>query len=413
MPQENKMPEIHGHCDKKYKPLQNLFAQTVQKQGGGAALALYHHGEAVVDLWAGVSNEQNVAWQEDTLSISFSTSKGVTATVLHRLVDKGLIDYDAPIARYWPEFGANGKATITIRQMLCHQAGLHSISALVPNATAMQDWPTMIHALEQATPHKKLRYRSTYHGLTYGWIVGEVICRVTGLDFASALAQELSVPLALDGCYIGVPDSELGRLAQLMTPGQASRIQTGKQESGTALTKKKKQNKQAERVYALLNSRYSPIDIQPLKAALLLKGLRATHLSDPEFARASIPAANGAFTARSLAKMYAMLAGKGKLQSQRFLSPHTFQHLSTIQTYSFDKAILIPMQWRLGYHRILTARGSPPQGLGHFGYGGSGGWAEPVRSMAMGYTTNVLSNSLFGFDLGKLSRTALELGKRR
>ncbi|MFT5333820.1 MAG: CubicO group peptidase (beta-lactamase class C family), partial [Halioglobus sp.] len=176
-----------------------LRKQLASYRGGGAAVCVYHRGECVVDLWGGHTDEAGSLWQKDTMAPSFSTSKGVCSTLLHIFADRGLIDYDAPVARYWPEFAQAGKAKITVRQVLSHQSGLYHIRQMIDRADRMLDWDHMVQAIEKTAPVHTPGTRTGYHGLTYGFIVGEIIQRVTGKQFSNLVQSEIVKPLGLDG----------------------------------------------------------------------------------------------------------------------------------------------------------------------------------------------------------------------
>ena len=163
--------------------------------GGGAALCVYHRGECVVDTWGGVRNREGDPWERDTLALSYSTTKGVASTLLHILVDRGLVDYDAPVAEYWPEFAAAGKDSITVRQVMCHEAGLYDVRGMIDHARRMLDWAYMTEVLAAARPAHEPGATHGYHGLTYGWLVGEIVERVSGMSFSEFLARELAEPL--------------------------------------------------------------------------------------------------------------------------------------------------------------------------------------------------------------------------
>ena len=177
----------------------------MRQTGGGAAVCVYHRGEPVVDLWAGTRDPDGNPWEADTMAMSFSTTKGVIATALHVLVDRGLLDYDDPVVKHWPEFAQGGKERITVRQVLCHEAGLYHIRKLIDHGERMLDWDHMVGVLERATPVHEPGSVSAYHALTFGWLVGEIIQRVTSLRLPEVLEAELARPLALDGLYIGAP----------------------------------------------------------------------------------------------------------------------------------------------------------------------------------------------------------------
>ena len=198
---------MEGFVHPDFAPVTEKVQQLMSKKSarGGMAVAVYHHGELVVDAWTGQRNAAGDPWTRDTMSMSFSTTKGVVATIVHRLVDRGLLDYDAPVATYWPEFATAGKGSITLRQLLDHQAGLHDVRALVDSTEGLLDWNNMVKLLAEAEPAWEVGTRSAYHALTYGYLVGEVIRRVTGLTVNEALQREIVEPLGVGQMYIGAP----------------------------------------------------------------------------------------------------------------------------------------------------------------------------------------------------------------
>jgi len=197
-----------------------VFQRQIAKSGGGASVAVFHHGELVVDLWGGARDDLGTPWARDTLTICFSTTKGVMATAAHVLADRGLLDYDDRVAKHWPEFGQAGKEGITVRHVLAHQSGLYHIRQMVDHAGRMRDWNYMIRAIERTPPIHKPGTRTGYHGLTYGYLVGEIIQRVTGTCFGQLVQDEIARPLQLDGMYIGAPQEVLHRSAKLVwAPG--------------------------------------------------------------------------------------------------------------------------------------------------------------------------------------------------
>jgi CubicO group peptidase (beta-lactamase class C family) len=364
-------------------------ARVLERQlgaGGGAALCIYHRGEPVVDCWGGVRDVDGNPWERDTLSLSYSTTKGVASTLLHILVDRGFVDYDAPVAEYWPEFAQAGKAAITIRQLMCHEAGLYDIRGIVDHARRMLDWNYMTEALARAAPVHPPGAAHGYHGLTYGWLVGEIIQRVSGASFKEFLARELVEPLALDGMYIGLPEGAEGRCAKLLpsalTGGGAGSVD--------------RMNVYLRRANNMLRTLRTRIDLDRLASALMPHGIEEVDFNEPDFLRAVIPAANGMFTARSLAKVYALLANDGELGGQRLIGRSTVWRASEVQNTSAGRVIPIPMHWRLGYHRVGTLGVRVPNGFGHFGFGGSGAWCDPDRGLAVALTLNSGIGTPFG-----------------
>jgi CubicO group peptidase (beta-lactamase class C family) len=351
---------------------QALRSVATHKRGGGAAVAVFHRGALVVDAWTGARDAAGTPWESDTMAMSFSTTKGVIATTVHRLVDRGLIDYDEPVATYWPEFGAAGKEGIAVRHLLNHSAGLHQLRDVISDAYEMLDWDLVCARLAAEKPRYPAGTRHGYHGLTYGFLLGEVIQRVTGMTVHEAVDTEIVKPLDLDGMSIGAPPDQRDRIAELIVRfGNAER---------------------AER-YARRALRYARL--RPAIDAFMVPESDRLYASSAVLDSA-IPAINGCFTARSLARMYAALAGGGVLDGERFLSVETLRRATEIHTTGFDIVVGFPMRWRLGYHLAATTRGIIPNGFGHFGFGGSGAWADPDNDLAVAFVCNRVAGTPFG-----------------
>jgi CubicO group peptidase (beta-lactamase class C family) len=370
---------------------------------GGAAVCVYHRGEVVVDCWGGTRDALGDPWEEDTLSLSYSTTKGVASTLLHILADRGLVDYDAPVADYWPEFAAEGKARITVRHVLCHEAGLYRIRDMIDHAERLVDWQHMTDALAQSAPCHEPGAAHGYHGWTYGWLVGEIVRRVSGRSFSEVLEAELAKPLDLDGCYVGLPAGQMHRRAQLIQTRRIARLRAEDllPTAGRALNR-------------ALGLARIPIDLSHTHAALVPPGIEDVDFGSESFAAATIPAANGMFTARSLARLYAMLAGGGEIDGVRLLSRETVERATRVQNRGIGRVVPYPMHWRLGYHRVNTLGARVPRGFGHSGFGGSGGWGDPERQLALGLVLNSGMGTPFGdLRIVQISTTAIRCADRR
>lgn len=382
---------LHGTTHPDFADVARSLRSVLPKKGpGGAAVCVYHKGEKVVDIWGGTKDDAGTPWVEDTTSISFSTTKGVASTLLHIHADRGLIDYDAPVAKYWPEFGQAGKENITVRQLMCHEAGLYAIAEMVDHASEMLDWDQMVRRLAEATPRHAPGTDHGYHGLTYGWLVGEVVRRVSGAkSFAELIDATIAQPLSLDGLYCGVPSDQMHRCAQLMAPGFDVSPEKRKANTEKAWRNARVWGRRLRR----LGIRYDPVESLE---ALVPPGMDEVDMNDPSFRAAAIPAANGFFTARSLARMYACLAQGGELDGVRLLSHQTVAKAGEEQNRGVGRVVPISMRWRLGYHRVFTTRARVPAGFGHFGFGGSGAWADPQRQLAVALTVNSGVGTPFG-----------------
>lgn len=375
---------IQGSVAAAFWPVARAFERQIESSGGGAAVCVYYEGRKVVDLWGGVRDRAGQPWREDTMSMSFSTSKGITSTLLNLLVDRGEIEYDAPIARYWPEFAAGGKGGISVRDLMTHRAGLSRIRPLLDRGDRILDWEYMVDRLGAA--EARSTEHSAYHALTYGWLTGELIQRVTGRSLGDVIRDELEKPLELDGMYIGAPPAARARAAELSTRPGASR---------SRLMAALFSDRTASVLSQLGRLVGSPLDPKHLLDALVPPdGSEA--LFDEKVLEVPIPAANGLFTARSLARLYAALSEEGSLDGVRLLSPSAVHRMSRVQVKTADRVLPVRMGWRLGYHTAFTTRGALRSAFGHFGFGGSGAWADPSRRLAVAMVNNRVGGTPFG-----------------
>jgi CubicO group peptidase (beta-lactamase class C family) len=304
---------------------------------------------------------------------------------MHVLVDRGLIDYDDPVAVHWPEFAQGGKENITLRHVMSHQSGLYHLRQMLDHADQMLDWEIVTDAIARAEPVHPPGERSGYHGLSYGFIVGEIIQRVAQVPFSEAVQKELAIPLKLDGLFVGAPDEAVERAAQLILPENGLRM-----EAGVVV----------EHAASFLQDVLGFFGVQTHVGGILElapRGLGSMDFSAAKTLQVSMPSHNGLFSARSLAKMYAALAGGGEIDGVRLLSRETLRVATTRQSrpgnaYPFP----IDMGWCLGFHKAFTTRGSPDGSFGHYGFGGSGAFADPRRKLAVGLIVNSGQGTPFG-----------------
>jgi len=371
--------QIHGDYDPRFEPVANVLRKQISHYGGGGAVAVYLDGKSVVDIWAGQARHDGATWKRDTMSICFSGTKGVAATAVHILASDGLIDYDTPVARYWPEFGQNGKEAITVRQLLSHQAGLHKIVPLVDQLTDILDWDLIVGRLAETEPDFHPGTANGYHAVTFGWLVGELVHRVSGMTFSEFVQKRIVEPLALDGLYIGDADGEVDRLADLV-----------------GLPAMRRQD-----AAALPGAYRAPAWVPPGPfRSLVRRGLTPDKLKElfthPRFWKACLPSLNGVCTARSLAKMYAALSLGGELDGVRLIREDIVRQSAKVQMKRADRVVLYPLHWRLGYHRADALLMDVPSAFGHFGMGGAGGWANPELKLSAALTHNGLPLSPTG-----------------
>ncbi|NLE81224.1 MAG: beta-lactamase family protein [Rhodococcus sp.] len=368
-----------------------FFAMFSSRASGGGALAVYHDGTKVVDIWAGHAGRHR-RWQHDTVALSFSTGKGVASTVVHRLAERGVIEYDARVADYWPEFGAAGKHSITVRELLSHRAGLHRIRGVVPTSEQLMDHALVTSLLARSPASRKRLTAPGYHAITFGALVAELAARASGRDFTELVRTEIAEPLGAPELWFVVPREERYRIAGTFPHINPLQLPWG-----------------------LTSSALSKLPgIRNLADAGMPAGFDAL-VRNPDLHDSAMPGWNGVFSARSLAKMYAALAGDGSVDGRRLLRPDSVEQLSEVQTTARDYVLGIPMNWRLGYHAgMISARHQPQQAFGHYGLGGSGAFADPESGLAVAFVSNRLGNRvnpIADLRLPRLGATAQALAR--
>jgi len=331
---------------------------------GGGALAVYVDGLPVVDVWKGWADRGgHLPWSADTAAMVFSASKGMAATVIHRLADRGLIDYEAPVAEYWPEFAANGKSAMTVREVMRHQAGLSGLRGATKED--LLDHVVMEERLAAAAPGRLLG-KSAYHALTFGWLMSGLARAVTGKDMRILFREELAEPLNSDGFHLGRPPAgSPTRVAEIIMP----------------------QNIVGNPVVECVTRRVAN-QLSGGWRSMYFQGAIAAVQGEIPLLDAQIPAANGVVTARALGRMYGAIANGGEIDGTRFLSPELVAGLTGRRSLRPDRNLFVPLAFHLGYHSLPI--GSVMPGFGHVGLGGSVGWADPGDGVAFAVVHNRL-----------------------
>lgn len=367
------MTTIDGEVAAGFEPVREAFAANFDQHGDiGAAVCVYRDGQPVVDLWGGLADpDAGRPWERDTLQLVYSATKGATATAAHLLAQRGALDLDAPVAKYWPEFAANGKADIPVRSLLSHQAGLVTLDQPVPLTEALA-WEPMVAALAAQRPQWTPGTAHGYHGRTWGWLVGEVIRRVSGRTPGRFFADEIAGPLGLD-FFIGLPTGERDRVSRMVY-----------QQPKVDLT--------------AVPSEEIPPELRELVAAwrdpnsFSNRAFRVTDpaeidFNSPEVQAAELPASNGIGTARGLARLYAALIGE--VDGVRLLTAETLASAIKEQASGLDQVMVVPSRFSSGY--MLPTESNAMTGsnsFGHTGRGGSLGFADPAHGIAFGYAMN-------------------------
>jgi CubicO group peptidase (beta-lactamase class C family) len=362
-----------GFCDPAFAAVGDEFERNFAARGEvGASLCVVVGRRVVVDLWGGLADPATGRpWDEDTVVMVWSATKGATALCAHLLVDAGELELDAPVTRYWPAFGASGKDGITVRMVLNHQAGLPHVRDRLPD-DAYCDWEGMVRRLEAEQPFWEPGTRHGYHALTFGWLVGELVRRITGQSLGAFFAKEVAARLALP-FWIGLPQEERHRVAPSLRAAAPAPGEPTSRNAAVAVA--------------------DPSSVPAL--VFRNSGRFFTRCNSPEVWAAEIPGANGIANGRGLAGLYAALArNDGGL-----VSPVAVARMGAVSSASgVDASLLIPTRFSLGFMKAWDNRGQPPEAsdsfivgepaFGHVGFGGSVGFADPACGLAFGYALN-------------------------
>jgi CubicO group peptidase (beta-lactamase class C family) len=355
---------IDGFCDPEFSRLRDAFAANFAERGEpGAAIALSDRGRVVADLWGGwADGARSKPWRRETLVNFFSVSKALCAICALRLVERNRIGLDAPVARLWPEFSANGKENITLRDLLSHRAGLPALRAPLAEG-AMLDWNAMTEALAAETPWWPPGTAHGYHVNTFGFLIGEVVRRASGKSLGQMLREEIARPLDAD-VHIGLPTSEHERTAEFLWPDGAWPTQSPPVGDFDLMR---------------WNAYWNPPGVSG-----------ARWVNRPAWRLAEIPSTNGHGTARGIARVYAALANGGMIDNVRILEAETLALATTEQSSGEDLVTQRPSRFGLGFQLTQTERPLGPNAgsFGHFGAGGSVGFCDPETGIAIGYVTN-------------------------
>ncbi|HWE57962.1 MAG TPA: serine hydrolase domain-containing protein [Acidimicrobiales bacterium] len=369
--------DVGGHVERGFEAVREAFVENFATHGDvGAACAVYLDGRPVVDLWGGIADDRTGAsWQEGTLTLVYSTTKGVTAICAHHLAERAGLDLDATVASYWPEFAAAGKEQVTVRQLLSHRAGLPTLVPKLDRAEALA-WDPAIRNLAAQEPMWAPGTTHGYHAVTYGWLVGEVIRRATGRSVGRYLADEIAGPLGLE-FWIGLPASEEHRMSRLI-PAPMMKLSVEELRSIPP--------EQLERFKAMA-------DPDSLMQRALNPTAPTFNYNQPDLHAAELPAANGIGTARALARLYA--ATIGPVDGIRLLSDATVAAATVEQSNGADA--VLGLESRFGSGFFLPSLFSPlmgPRSFGHSGAGGSLALADPDSGVGFAYVMNQMQQGL-------------------
>jgi CubicO group peptidase (beta-lactamase class C family) len=374
---------VEGYCDERFAEVGDEFRRNFAERGElGASVAVRVAGETVVDLWGGFADEnRRRPWEEDTICLTFSCTKGAVALCAHMLAVEGELDFDAPVASYWPEFAAAGKEGVLVRHLLSHQAGLPAIRApLAPGS--FYDWEHMVELLAAEEPFWRPGSAYGYHGLTFGFLVGELIRRVSGQSAGAFLRTEVAEPLGID-LTMGLDPSQLGRVSHVNGPQPP--------EPGEPVSP------------YLVKAMTDPTSMQALMMANNGGYLVPEEWDTPAALAAEIPATGAVGNARALAEMYGAVVHERKVGRVE-LSNADIVRMGAVQSaVSEDIMLFAPGRWTLGFHKgAVSPAGVEPaarivlseDAFGHTGHGGSIGFADPVAGLSFAYVMNQMDPDL-------------------
>ncbi len=367
------MAIVHGSCAPGFEAVREAFARNLAKREVGAACCVHRDGRPVVDIWGGYADrEARRPWLRDTSVLLFSSTKGPTAALVHLLVERGVLDLDAPVARYWPEFAARGKQAITLREVLSHRAGLAAVDGELTLEQVLA-WDPVCAAIAAQAPNWEPGAAHGYHARSFGWILGEVVRRATGTTPGQLFAKEVAGPLGLD-FWIGLPEREEGRVATLYPapePTDPEELALRARFLGPE-TLLGRVLEGPSRLFS-----YGP-----------MWNTRALHAAE-------MPSSNGIGSARALARFYAALIGE--VDGVRLLSPAALATATTSRVHGPDRVLLFPTHFALGFMLSPSlCAAAPESAFGHPGAGGSLGFADPETGIAFGYAMNQMQLGVTG-----------------
>jgi CubicO group peptidase (beta-lactamase class C family) len=370
---------VEGTVAAGYEGVREAFERNFVEEGErGASCAVYVDGELKVDLWGGVADAATGRpWTEDTLALVYSATKGATAILCNLLAERGELELDVPVADYWPEFAANGKAGIPVRMLLTHEAGLPVVEARLTREEVLE-WTLVVEALAAQAPLWEPGTAHGYHALTCGWLLGEVVRRATGRPLGQLFAELVATPLGLD-LFIGLPATEESRVAALLdAPPPDMR-------AVDQLPDPSLRESVLEMIAAMEDS--ASLLARALSTNGALPAPDARSWNDPRVRAAELPAANGVTNARSLARMYA--ACIGEVDGVRLLHPRTLDDATVERVAGPDRVLVVPTRFGTGFTLPSPLfRPLSEASFGHAGAGGALGFADRDAGVGFGYVQN-------------------------
>jgi CubicO group peptidase (beta-lactamase class C family) len=343
---------INGYCEEKYNPVKKIFESYFLKQEEiGASFAIYKEGKPLIDLWNGLKNKNDKKWEENTIVNVFSATKGIYEIIVSILIDQNILDLEKPVSYYWDAFKQSNKREITLKHILSHQSGLYRFKKKITQQDLL-DWDKIINILENQDPDHPCGQQTYYHAKTHGFLIGEIIKKITKKSIGELVFELLSRKLKVD-FFIGTPKNQLSNIATLYEV--------------------KKENETISEFNTFNNPEHE-----------------INFYNKQEWRVAEVPSMNGHGNARAIAKIYDVFVNDLILEKNILLSKSSIIKCLTESVNRIDKSLMMPIRWsNIGL--ILRGGwlfGKNKESFGHNGWGGSLGFADPILGMGIAYTTN-------------------------
>lgn len=349
---------ISGYCEEKYIPVKKIFENYfLEQEEIGASFAIYKEGKPLIDLWNGVKNKNDKKWEENTIVNVFSATKGIYEIIVSILVDQNILDLEKPVSYYWDAFKQSNKREISLKHILSHQSGLYRFKKKIAQQDLL-DWDKIINILENQDPDHPSGQQTYYHAKTHGFLIGEIVKKITKKSLGQLVFELLSKKLKLN-FFIGTPNSQLSNIATLY------------------------ENKSEGKIVSEFNAFNNPEH-------------EINFYNKKDWQIAEVPSMNGHGNARAIAKIYDVFVNDLILEKNILLSKSSISKCLTESVNRIDKSLMMPIRWsEIGL--ILRGGwlfGKNKESFGHNGWGGSLGFADPVLGIGVAYTTNKINPTM-------------------
>ena len=346
---------VNGYCEEKYNSVKKIFEDYFLKnQEIGASFAIYKKGKPLIDLWGGFQNKDNKKWEENTIANVFSATKGIYEIIVSILIDRNILDLEKPVSYYWPAFKQSNKKEIKLKHILSHQSGLYRFKEKITQQDLL-DWNKIISILENQEPDHKPGEKTYYHAKTHGFLIGEIIKKITKKSLGELVSEFLSKKLELD-FFIGTPKNKLSNIAFLY------------------------QDQTESKITSEFNAFNNP-------------GHDISFYNKKDWQIAEVPSMNGHGNAKSIAKIYDVFVNDLILERNILLSKTSIKKCLTESIERIDQSLMLAIRWS-NVGLILRGGwlfGKNKESFGHNGWGGSLGFADPLLGIGVAYITNKIN----------------------